>query len=996
MLATLTALGWPNKCWRITMFDPTQKPRVFALPSGVDFPRALLAGLDAHLGPAPPEALARIHLVVNTRRMARRIRDLYDAGPARLLPRLSLVTDLGESWDMANLPPPVPPLRRRLELAQLIGRLLDQQPDLAARASLYDLADSLAALMEEMQGEGVSPDTIRALDVQDMSGHWARAQAFFGIADQFTGSDAGELDAQARQRRVVENLISRWETAPPQHPVILAGSTGSRGTTLLLMQAIARLPQGAVVLPGYDFDQPAGVWSSLDDAIQSEDHPQFRFRKLMQLLDLTPGDITPWATTPPPAPARNRLISLALRPAPVTDAWMSEGPDLTDLPQATADITLIEAPSPRSEALAIALRLRQAAETGQTAALITPDRMLTRQVTATLDRWNILPDDSAGTPLHLSPPGRFLRHIAGLFTRRLTGEMLLALLKHPLCHDGAGRGDHLLQTRELELNLRRNGPPFPDSASFRAYAERKKSPPSGDWMAWLASNFCDQWVRGDLPLSTWVPRLRTLAEIIAAGGGTDGSGTLWDRNAGQKALSVITTLESEASHGGDMSARDFADLLGALLSGEEVRDRDAPHASIMIWGTLEARVQGADLLILGGLNEGSWPESPRPDPWLNRQMRHDAGLLLPERRIGLSAHDFQQAVAAPEVWLTRSIRSDDAETVPSRWVNRLTGLLGGLPDQGGPQVLADMLARGATWLDWARAIDAAPRLPPALRPSPRPPVTARPKQLSVTEIKRLIRDPYAIYAKHVLRLRALDPLVQEPDALLRGIAIHDILEDLVKSSLDDPGILTRDAFMSLSQRKLTELVPWPTAQRLWLARIDRIADAFLADERARRATAWPIAFEAIAKSPLDPLNFTLTARADRIDQDDQGRLVIYDYKTGVPPSAPQQARFDKQLLIEAAMAEQGGFKDIDPAEVAAAVFIGLGGTIKNVPAPLADEPPAKVWADLRILIAAYLEPDQGFTARRMLNKDTDIGDFDQLARFGEWDRTTSPTPEDLT
>jgi len=978
------------------MFDPSPTPRVFALPPGVDFPRALLAGLDTRLGTTPPEALARVHLAVNTRRMARRIRDLYDAGPPRLLPRLSLVTDLGESWDMGSLPPPVPPLRRRLELAQLIGRLLDQQPDLAARASLYDLADSLAALMEEMQGEGVTPDTIRGLDVQDMSGHWARAQAFFGIADQFIGSESGEMDTEARQRRVVENLISRWQTTPPDHPIILAGSTGSRGTTLMLMQAIARLPQGAVVLPGYDFDQPAGVWDSLDDAIVSEDHPQYRFRKLMQLLDLTPENITPWANVSPPAPARNRLISLALRPAPVTDAWMTEGPDLTDLAQATADMTLIEAPSPRAEALAIALRLRQAAETGQTAALITPDRMLTRQVTATLDRWNILPDDSAGTPLHLSPPGRFLRHVAGLFTRRLTAEMLLALLKHPLCHDGPGRGEHLLHTREMELDLRRNGPPFPDAASFAAYCARKTTPPSGDWMAWLTGNFCDQWVSSDLPLSTWVTQLMRLAEKIAAGNQAAGSGTLWDRNAGQKALSVITLLASEASHGGDMSAREFADLLGALLSGEEVRDRDAPHASIMIWGTLEARVQGADLLILGGLNEGSWPEAARPDPWLNRKMRHDAGLLLPERRIGLSAHDFQQAVAAPEVWLTRSARSDDADTVASRWLNRVTGLLDGLPEQGGRQVLTDMRARGATWLDWARAIDAAPRCPPAPRPSPRPPGAARPKQLSVTEIKRLIRDPYAIYAKHVLRLRPLDPLVQEPDALLRGIAIHDILEDLVKFSLDDPGILTRDRFLALSRQKLAQLVPWPTAQRLWLARIERIADAFLADEQARRVTAQPIAFEAQAYSPLTPLNFTLTARADRIDRDDQGRLLIYDYKTGVPPSAPQQARFDKQLLIEAAMAEQGGFKGIDPAEVATAVFIGLGGSIKNVPAPLANEPPAKVWADLHILIAAYLEPDQGFTARRMLHKDTDIGDFDQLARFGEWDRTTNPSPEELT
>ncbi len=992
MWATLQALIWPKPFWQVTMFDPGHSPRVFALPPGVDFPRALLRGLEARLGSAPPEAWARVHLIVNTRRMTRRLRELFDEGSPRLLPRLSLVTDLGEAHEGTPLPPPVPPLRRRLELAQLIGRLLDQQPDLAARSSRYDLADSLAGLLEEMQGEGVSAQTIRDLDIEDMSGHWARAQAFIAIADQFTGDTAG-LDAQARQRLVVENLIARWQVSPPDHPVILAGSTGSRGTTLMLMRAIANLPQGAVLLPGYDFDQPDTVWSHLSDMSGSEDHPQFRFTNLMQTLDITPQDIRPWTDDIPPSPARNRLISLALRPAPVTDAWMSEGPELGDLSEATAAITLVEAPSPRSEALAIALRLRQAAEDGQTAALITPDRMLTRQVSAALDRWNILPDDSAGTPLHLSPPGRFLRHVSGLFLRRLTGEMLLTLLKHPLCHDGSGRGDHLLHTRDLDLDLRRNGPPYPDAASMTGHGDRKEG--MQGWISWVTDYICGQQISEEHPLGFWVSRLRHLAEVISAGSNGASNGTLWDKNAGQKALAVITSLETEAEHGGLMSARDFADLLGALLAGEEVRDRDAPHSGIMIWGTLEARVQGADLLILGGLNEGSWPEAIRPDPWLNRRMRAMAGLLLPERRVGLSAHDFQQAVTAPEVWLTRSKRSDDAEAVASRWLNRLTGLLDGLPEQGGPRVLGEMRTRGAKWLGWAEAIDTAPASDPAPRPSPRPPVSARPRKLSVTEIKRLIRDPYAIYAKHVLRLRPLDPLVQEPDALLRGIAVHEILEDLIKTSLDDPSVLTHAGFLALSRQKLSQLVPWPTARRLWLARINRIAGDFLNGELARRATAEPLAFEAKGLARLTRPDFTLTARADRIDRDENGHLVLIDYKTGAPPTRAQQASFDKQLLIMAAMAEQGGFEGIDPTAVASALFVGLGSSYKEVPAPLGDELPAKVWADLGSLISAYFEPDQGFTARRMLYRDSDKGDFDHLARFGEWDRTSNPTPEDL-
>ncbi len=975
------------------MFEPSALPRVFAVPPGADFPKVLVDGLHERFVGQPPDALARVQLVINTRRMARRVRDLFDQGPACLLPRLSLVTDLGESADLAQIPPAIPPLRRRLELTQLIAKLLDQQPDLAARSSLFDLSDSLAGLIDEMQGEGVSPDAIRQLDVSDMSGHWARAQAFIGIADQFMESGSEALDTQARQRRVVENLIARWEASPPEHPVILAGSTGSRGTTLMLMQAVARLPQGALVLPGYDFDQPEHVWSNLDNPLTSEDHPQYRFRKLMLGLGLRPDQIRPWTTDQAPSPARNKLISLALRPAPVTDAWMTEGPLLPDLNGATKDVTLIEAPSPRAEALAIALRLRQAAETGQTAALITPDRMLTRQVSAALDRWNILPDDSAGLPLQLSPPGRFLRHVAGLFARRLDSEALLTLLKHPLCHDGGDRGSHLLHTRDLELDLRRYGPPFPDSASLTAFAIRTEAPE--DWVRWVTQAFCDQYDPTEQPLPDWVARLRTLAEIISAGG-TGESGTLWDKNAGQKALAVISTLEAEAQHGGAMTAHDFAELLGALLAGEEVRDRDAPHPHLMIWGTLEARVQGADLLILGGLNEGSWPEAAAPDPWLNRQMRNEAGLLLPERRIGLSAHDFQQAAGAAEVVLTRATRSDDAETVPSRWLNRMTNLLQGLPEQGGTRALEAMQARGQRWLDRAEMLEHAPRIAPAHRPSPRPPVAARPRRLSVTEIKRLIRDPYAIYARHILRLRQLDPLVQAPDALLRGIVIHEVMEQFVRDSVLDPALLTRENFLKRAKALLDDHVAWPTARKLWLARLERITDSFLSAEIQRRTDGGPVAFEVGMRLALTPLDFTIAGRADRIDRSGQGALRIIDYKTGTPPTESQQAKFDKQLLIEAAMAEQGGIEGFDPLPVAQAIFIGMGGTYKEVPAPLQKEPTDKVLAELKELISAYLEPAQGFSSRRMLHKDTDIGDYDHLARFGEWDRSAETEPEDLT
>ncbi|QIE47547.1 double-strand break repair protein AddB [Pseudohalocynthiibacter aestuariivivens] len=974
------------------MFEPQSHPRLYALPPGVDFPTELIKGIDQRLAGQPPEALAQVLLIVNTRRMARRVRAIWDAGPPRLLPRISLVTDIGMNAALTDLPPPVPDLRRRLELIQLIARLLDQQPDLAPRSALYDLADSLAALMDEMQGEGVAPEVIDALDVSDQSGHWERIRSFLNIVREFTGADA-QPDAASRQRRAVETVIAQWQMNPPAHPVLVAGSTGSRGTTQLLMQAVAHLPQGALILPGYDYDMPDAAWGGLTDPMLSEDHPQYRYHALRSALGLQPDQVARWTDTPPANIARNRAISLALRPAPMTDAWREDGPELRDLAGAMQDVTLVEAPSQRQEALAIAMRLRQAAEDGQTAALITPDRTLTRQVTAAMDRWGILPDDSAGLPLHRTPPGRLLRHVAALFETRLTAEALLTILKHPMTHSGSDRGAHLLLTRELELRLRRHGPPYPEAKDVMAWAATQDHEMAPEWGNWLATHLCGRdSAAAESPLTSHIAEHLSTAEAIAGGCRNAPPGALWSEEDGRKARETMHELRDEAEHGGDMRATDYAALVQALLSREEVRNPDNAHPDILIWGTLEARVQGAELLILAGLNEGSWPEAPKPDPWLNRALRNQAGLLLPERRIGLAAHDFQQAVAAREVWLTRSVRSAEAETVVSRWMNRLQNLLNGLPDQGGQAALAGMRERGAIWLRRAAMLEDAPKTESAPRPAPCPPLAQRPNRLSVTEIKRLIRDPYAIYARHVLRLRPLDPLMKVPDALLRGIVLHKVLEDFIRETRDDDHLCTAARLMQIAEAHLIENVPWAEARAMWLARLGRVAHWFVQSELDRRKSAYPAAFEERSEARIEVLDFSLVAAADRIDIDPSGNLHIYDYKTGAPPGPKEQKFFDKQLLLEAAMAEIAGFGKIAPARVTNAAYIGLGSGGRIEPAPLDDTPTSEVWAELTALIAAYQNVDMGYTSRRAMQRTRDPGDYDQLARFGEWDSTDEAQP----
>jgi RecB family exonuclease len=266
----------------------------------------------------------------------------------------------------------------------------------------------------------------------------------------------------------------------------------------------------------------------------------------------------------------------------------------------------------------------------------------------------------------------------------------------------------------------------------------------------------------------------------------------------------------------------------------------------------------------------------------------------------------------------------------------------------------------------------------------------------VTEIKRLIRDPYAIYARRVLRLEPLPPLDRPPDALLRGIVAHEVLERFVKRGIADTSLMTRETFLAETVSVLEEMLPWSSTRAIWAARLERVADWFLETEAARQALGQPAGFECKGAAELAGLNFTLTAKADRIDHGHDGRLHIYDYKTGAPPSKKQQQHFDKQLLLEAAMAERGAFEKIDPAEVARAVYIGLGSSPAELLAPLEDEPTGKVWEELQTLIRHYSGPESGFTSRRAMEKDDEASDYDQLARFGEWEITDAPRKERLT
>ena len=851
-------------------------------------------------------------------------------------------------------------------------------------------AGELGGFLDEAITQGADLSRLTELAPADLAAHWNEVVSFLNIvAVQWPKLLETEnvIEAAEGRDRNLRALARKLAEAPPNTPVIAAGSTGSIPATAELLKTIAFLPAGAVVLPGLDTSLDEEGWRTLDPS-----HPQFGLKRLLANIGASRDDVIPWSPLPESYPARTdriRFISEALRPPPATDAWLefieSAG---AEAPKGLNNVSLIEARNLREEALVIACAMREALDVPERkTALVTPDRALARRVAAELSRWDIVVDDSAGAPLSGTAPGTFLALLARAAAERMAPLPLLALLKHPLAAGGEEPMQFRRSVRELEIESLRGLRPDPDLEGVAHRLENKKI--RGSLRLWFArvSRLLDQMAtamqRMDADLGELAQLHASAAETLAATPSKSGAERLWSGPAGEAAAALLSELSRDGAGISLHPASHYADVFQELVQLRAVRPNYNLHPRLAILGPLEARLLDFDLVILGGLNEGKWPAQTSSDPWLSRPMRNALGLESPERRIGLSAHDFASLAASPMVLLTRSQKENGSPAVPSRWLMRLKQLASGL----GPEKL---LSARSDLMKWAAELDRADPVKRATRPAPAPPVAARPRSLSVTEIETWIRDPYAIYARHVLRLRPLDPIDQEPGPAERGSAIHRAMERFLTLF---PGALPHDALDELSRlgrQAFVDAGAGASALALWMPRFERAARWFLAYESRRRKNIERSFVEAkgVWKIPSS-LGFELRGRADRIDLFPGGKADILDYKSGrVPTNRQIQQLLSPQLPLEGAMLLAGAFADITISGLANFVHVKLTGgdppgceLVAELDANQSAEQAGRLLAQL---VQRYEQPAESYRSRVAPFRMREAGDYDHLARVVEW------------
>ncbi|MDB5619790.1 double-strand break repair protein AddB [Tardiphaga sp.] len=952
---------------------------------------------------------------------------------------------------LQDIPPKLEELERQLVLARLVAQWAKSPTAsplvIGGPASTLALAGDLARLMDDTVTRGVGWSALDGIVPDNLDRYWQLTLEFLKIAKELWPTylqAANRIEPAARRDLLIAAEAQRLQ-ADTAGPVIVAGSTGSMPATAKFLRIVSRLPQGAVVLPGLDTDLDNDAWDLIggtrdaqgkQSTPPSSNHPQSALHGLLDTLGIKRRDVEILGTPS----GREMLASELMRPSNATAQWhkrLAEPAVAQAITDGMRKLTVIAAANPEMEALAIAVAMREAREQNISAALVTPDRALARRVMAALGRWNLEFDDSGGDALMDTPHGIFARLAAEAAAEGLEPATLLALLKHPLLRLGRKAGEWRGAIQTLEMALLRGTRPearseglardfaryrheLTESRAGRASALHASEPRAKleDLELDEAHELIEQLRKALAPLENvdaFKPRdFADLAqqhrEIIKAlsRDPTKTTDALTEKNGKSLAGAFDELLVMEPVETADGSKRDelrpsglmvplndYAEAFHTAFEGRPVRGREMPDASLRIYGNLEARLTQSDRVIMGGLVEGIWPPAPRIDPWLSRPMRHQLELDLPERRIGLSGHDFAQLLGADDVILSHAAKVGGAPAVASRFLHRLEAV-------AGQERWDEAVAAGEKYIHYADELDRPETVTPIAQPAPKPPREARPLRLSVTAIEDWLRDPYTIYAKFILRLAPLDPVDMPLSAANRGSAIHNSLGDFTQAYSETLPDHPARALREIGAKHFQPLMTRPEARALWWPRFLRISDWFANWEVERRLNVANIIAEQRGEIaiPLDSgRTFYLSARADRIERRSDRTFAILDYKTGQPPTGKQvRMGLSPQLTLEAAILREGGFENIPAgASVSELTYVRLSGNsppgeekVLELKIERKDDPQdpddAAIEAreKLEALILKFEDETTPYNSLSLSMWSNRYGSYDDLARIKEW------------
>lgn len=972
------------------MTSAHKSPHVYTIPPTLSFVDTLAAGLLQGTKDTPDQ-LSRYLILLPTRRACRNLREGFlrqTNGKPLLLPRMQALGDIDaeELVIMGGLefdiPPAIPPIRRQIILAKLISKLSNYSRSFAQDMKL---AQSLGRLMDQIYTENLDLSLLPQLvDREELAHHWKITTEFLDILHIHWPkilAEEGVIDAADRRNRLLLSLDQHWQDSPPNHPVIAAGSTGSIPATAALLKTVANLDNGSVVLPSLDNLMNDEAWDNVQ-----EGHPQATLKNLLNIMDVPHRDVPAWKNYNGDH-NKQHFVSHIMAPAEHTHQW---GKEISLQPETISHITRYDCDTSQDEAHTIAIIIRETLETpNKTAALITPDRNLATRVSSLCRRWGIILDDSGGEKLINAPIGVYFSLVFQCALNDLKPVSLLSLLKHNLCC-GIGIGNYRSLVRDLDKNHLRG---ITSQARLEKVLEKTKNKNGkiSDFVQYILDIFS--------PLVTLIKKdecdfidfLNTHIQLAENLHNHEDNTALWHGEEGISLHNFLKNLLLEADTIGAVTAAEYFTCLQQMIDPVMIRPRYGTHPRLSILGTLEARMINSDRIIMAGLNEGTWPNTPAHDPWMSRPMQKKFGLPSSERSITLSAHDFTLGLCGKEVFITRSLHVDNAPTTPSRWLERLDTYLIA-------QNIDPLSIHGNKHTIYANALNRNSDFSPIERPTPTPPTASRPTQLSVTKIETWIRDPYAIYAEKILNLRALEALEKNIDNRECGNILHDTFDQFIQKYPEQIPSNSADDLITIGKDIFEKTINDKNALQTWMPRLIKISDWFTNHERQWRNHFSFAKSEALGKIVIND-NFTLTARADRIDRKNDGSYAIIDYKSGGSFSMKSiESATAPQLPLEGYILQQSGFEDLSGSISYMGYWKVTGTGVAGETIALSDGDKCQGAIDnavngLQQLIEKFSSEDTPYISLPNTNMAPRFNDYLYLARVKEWTALDDNTGE---
>lgn len=972
---------------------------VFHLPPHQPFLATLVKGLLTQHR-ADPETLSDIQLLLPNRRACRTATDLFldqSDGRPLLLPRLQAVADIDDAaleilvvaatGTPLQVPRAITPTERRVALSEMV-RARDPDMDYGRAVGL---ADALAELLDQVADEGLCFDALDHLVADEYAAHWQLTLNFLSILRSVWPEylrARGLIDVNERRSLLLRALARYWQDHPPKFPVIMAGVSGSLPAVAELMAVVARLPQGQVVLSGFNPEMG-------DQGKSDPQHPYYELQHVMAKLGIGPGDVKLWPAFKDEPPlltkTRGRFWAEVMKEAAASENWVDlknvSAPENID--QLLPHLRLVECHGRREEAAVIAMHARLVLEDPSARlSIVTPDRDLAREIVAACARFGIDVNDSGGDPLGVSAGAGFLQAWLKVVMGGYHPVDILALIAHPLFyHEQIQAG----VINRLDLCLRGIRPPGDDLGFWHEMARRGLSPQDQQALAPLRTawqKLSDLLTSAKIAVKEILQTHLQIAESFCARD-ENGESLLWQGEAGEALALFFRDFMLPDLALPEINGGHYPSFLSHFMQGRNVNIRGVGHPRLALLGVFESRLIAGTHVVIAGMNEDQWPPATRIDPWLSRRMRGEFGLPDDTRRVGRMASDFLQLVHTENVMMTRAHRGSGGVTVPSRWWQRFETVLlalGRAPDTIKDQHLTV----------WVRGRDAANDYAQFLkqRPSPRPPLGLRPTKISATNFETLLRHPYAFYARKILRLYPRDPYDMPIEGRVRGNILHRVLE---RFAGEFPKTLPSDGLAILHQylnEEMKQAIPDHAARMAIAPRLKRALTLYLDHEKTWRDLGYQVdQLEGvwIKNIQIDEVTYQITARLDRLDRHLDGHGAVIDYKTGAtsPNLNDTLAGRAPQIPIEVWLVEQG-----EAAQAGQAVREVSAAMIWPVRAR-ADTP--KAWQDedlqalrdiaahdLQVVLAAYHNDTSAYYPIPDPDLASDYDDYTHLSRQDEW------------